>query len=95
MEMQKTQLAFMLANMMEMEIELRAHSILLDALVQQVITVEEIPENLQLARRAPSMLAYVGEKYRLLGKLPSHGSEDNERAVARLVLPMQSRDYTN
>lgn len=93
--MEKSQLAFLVDNMMEMEIELRAHSILLDALVEKVITLEEVPENLQLARQAPSMLAYVGEKYRLFSKVQPGTVDDGEPIVSRLARTMPNRDYTH
>ena len=56
-------------NMREMETELRAHSIVLEALTERVIEPEEIGEALLWARSSTAMLDFVAKKYGLFEKL--------------------------
>ncbi|MGI4829463.1 MAG: hypothetical protein ACRYFU_14900 [Janthinobacterium lividum] len=60
--------AFLIGNMKEMETELRAHSIVFEAMANRVITAEKIGESLTMARNSTELHKLVREKYRLLGK---------------------------
>ena len=55
---------FVTRNMKELELELRAHSMVLEAVQQGVIAPEQIGIGLQSARLSPAMLGFVEEKYR-------------------------------
>ncbi len=77
---------FLVSNMKEMETELRAHSIVLEALEQQVITPDEIPGSLTLARQSHAMLAFVEEKYRQFPWPQAHeNAESNVDFLYRLA----------
>lgn len=68
---QSTLLAFLTDNMREMETELRAQSIVLEALAQGVIGVHEMERALSWARGSTSMLKFVENKYATVGDLCS------------------------
>ena len=60
----RTVMEFVTRNMKELELELRSHSIVLEAVQQGVILPEQIAGSLHSARQSATMLAYVEEKYR-------------------------------
>ena len=68
-------LAFLLHNMKEMEIELRAQSIVFEALEEKIVGPNDLGNALISARNSTGMLEFVAEKYSLLEKLyPGPGS---------------------
>jgi len=78
-------IAFLTANMKEMEIELRAQSIALDALGQGIIEISGLQDALAMARRSEAMLAFVEQKYeRMREILPLVESAKTEKEIARL-----------
>ena len=64
-------LAFLIDNMREMETELRAHSIVLEAIALGVVPVEEMEHALTLARGSEAMLNFVRGKYASIDELCS------------------------
>ena len=64
--MQHKAITFLLANMQEMETELRAQSITLDALSRGVVRPADIRSAMSMARSSTAMLALVNQKYRCL-----------------------------
>ena len=74
----------LVANMQLLELELRAHSILLEALKEGVIQPNEIPSSLDLARQSPAMLDFVREKY---NRIQAQLDKDEARAGAKSLLP--------
>ena len=81
---------FVFETVQALELELRAHSILLEALEQKVITPDEIPGFLDIARQSPAMRGFVAEKYtRLMEDLMREsraGQRFPEQRVEQVVL---------
>jgi hypothetical protein len=72
--MKQEQLLVLLTdNMREMETELRAHSIVLEALTERVIEPEQIGEALLWARSSTAMLEFIARKYELFEKVFTTG----------------------
>lgn len=69
-------LAFLMDNMKEMEMELRAQSIVLEAVAQKMIGVDDLDKALTWARGSTAMLQYVHAKYAMMDELcPGMGGE--------------------
>jgi hypothetical protein len=60
--------SFLVGNMKDMEIELRAQSMVLDALAKRVIDVDHLDQALDMARASTAMRGLVEEKYGLLAQ---------------------------
>jgi len=92
--MQKT-IDFLTANMKEMEIELRAQSIALDALGSGLVKPRELQDALKMARSSEAMLTYVEQKYEHLRKvLPKLEQAKSEQEMRELVRPpVKPRGY--
>ena len=74
-------------NMKEMETELRAHSIVLEALAEGVIGPEEIGESLAWARSSTAMLQFVKTKYLIPQKLCEPVMPAKSISSAHLIFP--------
>jgi hypothetical protein len=84
--MQDRTIAFLMSNMKEMEIELRAQSIALDALGEGIIEISELQNALRMARTSEAMLQFVEKKYdKLKLALPGSKSTATEEEVTRLM----------
>lgn len=66
---QEKLLVFLTENMKEMELELRAQSIVLEALAEKIIAVDELKDALAWARNSTAMKEFVRDKYLLLKEL--------------------------
>jgi hypothetical protein len=66
---QQKLLVLLTQNMKEMETELRAHSIVLEALTEGVIEPSQMGEALIWARESTAMLDFVNKKYLLVEKM--------------------------
>ena len=92
--MQKT-IEFLTANMKEMEIELRAQSIALDALGSGLVKPRELQDALKMARSSEAMLTYVEQKYEHLRKVLPQIEEAKTREEMREIArpPMKPRGW--
>jgi hypothetical protein len=70
--------SFLIGNMKDMETELRAQSIVLEALASKIVDIHELGEALTLARNSQEMQKLVHDKYRYVGKANAVGSEWTE-----------------
>jgi hypothetical protein len=79
-------IAFLLGNMKEMEIELRAQSITFEALGQGIVDVRDLQDSLHMARESEAMLAFVDRKYQQLRELlPLTTDAPADDEIAKLV----------
>ncbi len=82
----KRTIEFLTSNMKEMEIELRAQSIALEALGAGIVEVHDMQDALKMARSSESMLTFVEQKYhRLREILPKLEEAQSEDEVAKLL----------
>ena len=92
--MHEQTIEFLAANMKEMEIELRAHSIALDAMGRGIIEPEGMRDALDMARNSEAMLDYVDEKYRRLRAiLPMISEAGTDGDVAALLEKLKPGGY--
>lgn len=61
-------LSFLIGNMKDMELELRAQSMVLEAIATRVVDIDHLSEALDMARNSNGMRHLVAEKYRLLAE---------------------------
>ncbi len=80
--------AFLIGNMKDMELELRAQSLVFEALAEKVIAPENLREALDAARESTAMRELVREKYALLA---SSGVAADEPELAALLRPTAKR----
>jgi|GEM_PF-5332730 len=78
---QQNLLLLITENMKEMETELRAHSIVFEALADGVIESDQIGEGLEWARNSTAMLDFVRRKYLALEKLCATGTDTTENSL--------------
>jgi hypothetical protein len=78
---QQNLLLLITENMKEMETELRAHSIVFEALADGVIASDQIAEGLDWARNSTAMLEFVRKKYLALEKLCATGTAPAENSL--------------
>ena len=82
----KRTIEFLTSNMKEMEIELRAQSIALEALGAGLVELADMQDALRMARSSESMLTFVEQKYhRLRQLLPKIEEAKSEEEVAKLL----------
>lgn len=74
---------FLVDNMKEMEKELRAHSIVMEALAKKVVRTEDLEQAMQWARGSAAMLQFVDAKYASLDAMTggSRGLNDTTEVV--------------
>ena len=62
-------ITFLVENMKDMEKELRAHSIVMEALAKKVVRTDDLEKALQMARDSAAMLQFVDAKYASLDEI--------------------------
>jgi len=91
---QQQLLVLLTNNMKEMETELRAHSIVLEALTEEVIEPAQIGEALVWARRSTSMLSFMADKYAVFEKLTA-GDQPAVKTPVRWQIPGKADFYSH
>ncbi len=87
--------AFLTENMKEMEIELRAQSIVLDALGAGIVEVRDLQDAMRMARKSEAMLAFVERKYEELKQtLPLTGNARSDQELAKMLDLPNDQSYT-
>ena len=75
---QEMLLTFLVDNMKEMEKELRAHSIVMEALAKKLVRTDDLEQAMQWARGSAAMLQYVDAKYASLQAIVSDAQGLND-----------------
>ena len=92
--MQDRIIAFLTENMKEMEIELRAQSIALDALGAGIVAVCDLQDAMRMARQSEAMLAFIERKYDELSQLlPLVEHTRSEEELSQLLHRYKASGY--
>jgi hypothetical protein len=91
---QQQLLVLLTNNMKEMETELRAHSIVLEALTEEVIEPAQIGQALTWARNSTAMLSFVADKYAAFEKLTAV-TQPGVKTPARWQIPGKADLYSH